>query len=52
MDKNDADTIIRAVPELTKMLDLNNRFLGLLLEYRVFSKEMIDDILVNYILKE
>lgn len=47
MDKDDQDTIKRSLPELKKILELSPRFLGLLRDYRVFSDEMIRDILVS-----
>ncbi len=47
MEKNDVDTILRSLPEVKKMLNLTNQFLKLLLDYRVFSKEMIEDIMVS-----
>lgn len=47
MEKNDVDTILRSLPEVKKMLNLTNQFLKILLDYRVFSKEMIEDILVS-----
>ena len=48
MEKCDQDTIMRSVLELTKLLDLNARYLSLLQkEYRVFSEQMVEDIVVS-----
>ncbi len=48
MEQRDQDTVRRSVVELTKLLDLNTKFLSLLQnEYRVFSEQMIEDILVT-----
>lgn len=47
MDKGDIDTINRSLPSLTRLLDLNPRFLALLKEKNIFSQEMIYDIMVR-----
>ena len=48
MDQSDHDTIMRSVIDLNNRLDLNQRFLSLLQnEYRVFSKQMVEDIMVT-----
>jgi hypothetical protein len=51
MDPTDIDTIIRSLPALQKNLDLNTHFLKLLCStpYKVFSEQMIADIMVNSI---
>lgn len=47
MEQCDQDTILRSLVDLTKLLDLNPRFLSLLQQkYRVFSQQMVEDILV------
>jgi len=47
MEQCDQDTILRSLVDLTKLLDLNPTFLSLLQQkYRVFSPEMVEDILV------
>lgn len=49
MDQQDKDTITRSLVNLPRVLDLNQRFLSILqsLEHRVFSEQMIEDILVT-----
>nr|CAH0100029.1 unnamed protein product [Daphnia galeata] len=48
MEQNDQNTILRSLVDLTKLLDLNDTFLSLLQQkFRVFSSEMIEDILKN-----
>jgi hypothetical protein len=47
MEQNDQNTILRSLVDLTKLLDLNDTFLSLLQQkFRVFSSEMVEDILV------
>jgi hypothetical protein len=47
MEQCDQDTILRSLVDLTKLLDLNPTFLSLLQQkYRIFSPEMVEDILV------
>lgn len=48
MEQCDQDTILRSLVDLTKLLDLNPRFLSLLQQkYKVFSQQMVEDILKN-----
>lgn len=47
MEKCDQDTVIRSLTQVPKILDLNATFLSLVQgEHRIFSEEMIEDILV------
>ena len=49
MDPTDSEIIIRSLPALQKNLDLNPHFLRLLCStpYKIFSEQMIADIMVN-----
>jgi len=47
MDKKDIDTINGSLPSITRSLEMTQQFLYLLKNYRVFSDEMIRDILRN-----
>ncbi len=50
MEQYDKDTINTSLVQLTKgesSLDLGEQFLSLLKQYRIFSEEMINDILVR-----
>ena len=47
MDKKDIDTINGSLPSITRSLEMTQQFLYLLKNYRVFSDEMIRDILAS-----
>jgi len=47
MEKSDIDTINGSLPAIIRSIDLTQQFLSLLKSFRVFSDEMIGDILKN-----
>lgn len=49
MEKCDIDTINGSLPAIIRSLEITQQFLSLLRSYRIFSEEMIRDILVSRI---